>query len=186
MPRSRALGLIAVLLLAATLVAAAPAAAHSPAASAGSAVGPVAAAPENVPGSAPADPAPVESSRGWLIASALLLGLGLGVSPGLRLGVERPQRRPRRVLLVALGLLLVVFAFENALHSVHHGLDEKRAGECTIAAAASHLSAVSADAPVATSVVLSVVGRADEIALTAPPARLLEPDQGRAPPLPSV
>ena len=36
------------------------------------------------------------------------------------------RRRPRRTLVLCLALLLTLFAFENALHSVHHGLDDRR------------------------------------------------------------
>ena len=91
-------------------------------------------------------------------------------------------RRPRRVLVVTLALFLCVFAFENALHSVHHGLDPQQQQACTVAAASAHLAAVQVDDPGLSSVVLPVVGHAE----AAPPAfastRFLSPDQGRAPP----
>src|SRR4030095_4113729 len=53
-----------------------------------------------------------------LLLSAIVLGaLGIGFS------VEAARRHPRRALVLVLGLLLAIFAFENGLHSVHHGFD---------------------------------------------------------------
>jgi len=100
----------------------------------------------------------------------------------LALGALAAWHRPRRVVVVMLALLLCVFAFENALHSVHHGFDPQQQEECTLAVASAHLTAVQADDPGPSSVVLPVVGRVE----AAPPAptstRFLSPDQGRAPP----
>jgi hypothetical protein len=96
------------------------------------------------------------------------------------------QRRPRRLLVLALVLLLTIFAFENALHSVHHGFDAKQYDECTIAAAAAHLSAVSIDGIVETSAILAVAGKPAEPDLSAPASRPLGPHRGRAPPVPAA
>jgi hypothetical protein len=90
------------------------------------------------------------------------------------------------VLVVALVLLLGVFAFENALHSVHHGLGAKQSGECTIAAAAAHLAAVTDDVAVAPSVILAAAGPPPESPVAEPPLRLIGPSQGRAPPAPAA
>ena len=91
-------------------------------------------------------------------------------------------RRPQRVLVVALALLLCVFAFENALHSVHHGLDPQQQQACTVAAASAHLAAVQVDDPGLSSVMLPVVGAADVASPSLASSRFLSPDQGRAPP----
>jgi hypothetical protein len=91
-------------------------------------------------------------------------------------------RRPRRVLVVALILLLCVFAFEDALHSVHHGVDLKQQAGCTVATAAAHLAAVQVDAIVAQTLVLPLAGRAVETTPAHSPIRFESPDQGRAPP----
>ncbi|HEY7653412.1 MAG TPA: hypothetical protein VIG07_11360 [Methylomirabilota bacterium] len=141
----------------------------------------VTAGPEAVPQepTAPALPVlvAVPGSPGlpaWILAGALLLGLAVA------------QRRPRRLLVLALVLLLTIFAFENALHSVHHGFDAKQYDECTIAAAAAHLSAVSIDGIVETSAILAVAGKPAEPDLSAPASRPLGPHRGRAPPVPAA
>jgi hypothetical protein len=108
----------------------------------------------------------------WIVAGAVVLA-------GAVL-----RRRPRRSLLLGLVLLLTLFAFENALHSVHHGLDAKQADVCTIASASTHLSAVAVDGVVETSVTLVAAGPATEPDVWTLPARWLGPDQGRAPPAP--
>lgn len=124
-----------------------------------------------------------------LVASAptdrslpLLAAIALG-AVGLGLGVEGARRHPRRALLLLFVLLLAVFAFEDGLHSVHHGFGAKQYGDCTIAAASAHLSAVSVDdVPAIAVVLIPAVATAvsDPASL---PTRLLEPHQGRAPPL---
>jgi hypothetical protein len=91
-------------------------------------------------------------------------------------------RHPRRVLVLTLALLLCVFAFENALHSVHHGLDPQQQQACTVAAASAHLAAVQVDDPGLSSVMLAVVGAADVVSPAFASSRFLSPDQGRAPP----
>jgi hypothetical protein len=110
----------------------------------------------------------------WIVAGVLLLAVTVA------------RRRPRRAVVLALVLLLTIFAFENALHSVHHGFDGKQYDECTIAAAAAHLSAVSVDGVVETSFVLAAAGRTAEPDLSAPSSRPLGPHQGRAPPVPAA
>ncbi|MGH7373260.1 MAG: hypothetical protein ACREJY_03450, partial [Candidatus Rokuibacteriota bacterium] len=89
-------------------------------------------------------------------------------------------------LVLALILLLTIFAFENALHSVHHGFDAEQYAECTIVAASAHLSAVSVDGVVETSVVLALAGRTAEPDRSLPSSRPLGPDKGRAPPVPTA
>ncbi|MEX2220866.1 MAG: hypothetical protein WEG40_03635 [Candidatus Rokuibacteriota bacterium] len=100
----------------------------------------------------------------------------------LALGAVAAWRRPRRALVVTLAVLLCVFAFEDALHSVHHGFDAQQQEECTVAAASAQLSAVEADDVTLFSFALPTIGEA----AAGPPAfaltRSLSPDQGRAPP----
>jgi hypothetical protein len=104
----------------------------------------------------------------------------------LLLAVTAARRSPRRALVLALVLLLTIFTFENALHSVHHGFDAKQYDECTIAAAAAHLSAVSVDGVVETSVILALAGRTAEPNLSLPSSRSLGSNRGRAPPVPTA
>lgn len=156
------------LLLALTLLAIAdPAGAHVLAPSPLTAAVETPQAPAIVPvlSAAPAPP-PVP----WYLPVALMLAGA--IAPG----------RPRRALVVTLALLLSVFAFENALHSVHHGFDPKQQEACTVAAATAHLVAVQVDDPGLSSVALSVVGRAEAAPAPSGPIRFLSPDQGRAPP----
>src|SRR6266851_9497792 len=132
MSANRTIALIGVLLAAALLAAAGPAMAHPSA----PIVAPVPPTPEAaIPSEAP-PPAPVVTTSAdltpgltpWIAAGALVLtGVAL-------------RRRPRRILVLCLVLLLTLFAFENALHSVHHGLDPKQADACAIATASAHLS----------------------------------------------
>ncbi|HZP38024.1 MAG TPA: hypothetical protein VFE48_16195 [Methylomirabilota bacterium] len=105
-----------------------------------------------------------------LIAGALVL-VGLAL-----------RRAARRALLMSLVLLLSVFAFEDALHSVHHGFDPQQVQTCTIAAASGHVSGVAVDGVTAASIVLVPVGRAVELDLSPLPLHRLAPEQGRAPP----
>jgi hypothetical protein len=167
MPRVHRVSL-ALLLTLAILAIAGPAAAHivSPAV-----VLPTAEAPAIIPvlSAAPAPPA-----LPWYLFAALAAALAL-VAGAL-------WRRPRGALVVALTLLLCVFAFEHALHSVHHGFDPRQQEECTVAAASAHLAAVQVDDLGLSSAVLPVVGRAEAAPPASTLARFLSPDQGRAPP----
>jgi hypothetical protein len=155
------------LLLALTVLAiAGPAAAHVPAPVLSAAIIEAAPAPAIVPIlSAP----PVAPQLPWY-------------RPALALVALTAWRRPRRAMVVTLAVLLCVFAFENALHSVHHGFDPKQQEECTVAAASAHLAAVQVDDPGLSSAMLPVVGRAEATSPASTSTRFLSPDQGRAPP----
>jgi len=159
---------LALLLTLAILVIAGPAAAHvvSPPPSS-AAVLPATEAPAIIPVLTAAPAPPVLP---WYLPAALALVAGA------------LWRRPRGALVVALTLLLCVFAFEHALHSVHHGFDPQQQEECTVAAAAAHLAAVQVHDLGVSSVVLSVIGRTDAAPPASAPTRFLSPDQGRAPP----
>ena len=158
---------LALLLTLAVLAIAGPAAAHVASPAAPAAVLPIPEASASIPAltAAPAPPA-----LPWYLPAALALG------------ALTAWRRPRRALVVTLVLVLSVFAFENGLHSVHHGFDPKQQETCTLAAASAHLAAVQVDDPGLSSIVLAVVGRAEAARPASTPARFLSPDQGRAPP----
>ena len=158
---------LGLLLALAVLAIAGPAAAHAPEPVLAAATPEAALAPAIVPilSAAPAPPA-----LPWYLPAALAL-VGLTA-----------WHRPRRALVVTLAVLLCVFAFENALHSVHHGFDPKQQEECTVAAASAHLAAVQVDDPGLSSVMFPIVGRAEAAPPASTPTRFLSPDQGRAPP----
>ena len=98
------------------------------------------------------------------------------------LGLLAARRRPRRVLALSLCLVLGVFAFENALHSVHHGFDPKQQEECAVAAVSAQLSGVQVDGVALVSAAPPVLGPANSLRPVFAPSRFLSPDQGRAPP----
>jgi hypothetical protein len=157
-----------VLLALALLAIAGPAAAHMMPSAAPSAVLPALEAPATIPvlSAAPASP-----TLPWYLPAALALT------------ALTAWYRPR-ALVVTLALLLCVFAFEHALHSVHHGFDPKQQEECTVAAASAHLAAVQVDDSGLSFAVLPVIGRTDAAPARSAPTRFLSPDQGRAPPSP--
>ncbi len=174
-PRTFAL-LGVVLAAVVVLLTTAPAAAHPLAPE----MPPVAAAAPPGPASTP-EPAAIKVPEAptvspWLVGGALLVLAAAVVA----------RRRPRTVLVVALTLVLAVFAFENALHSVHHGFDVKQSRDCPIAAASAHLAAVAVDVVVESSIILAVAERTAEPERSPVVIRLLGPDQDRAPPVPTV
>ena len=157
---------LALLLALALLAIAGPAAAHMMPSAAPSAVLPAMEAPATIPvlSAAPAPP-----TLPWYLPAALALT------------ALTAWYRPR-ALVVTLALLLCVFAFEHALHSVHHGFDPKQQEECMVAAASAHLAAVQVDDSGLSFAVLPVIGRTDAAPARSAPTRFLSPDQGRAPP----
>jgi len=92
----------------------------------------------------PADP-PTElrsSADGAPPTSAALAGAGLALTLIL-LG-----HRGRRLVVLALVLVLTLIAFEGAVHSVHHVGDPVGADHCRVAAVAERVSAIGAEQPV--------------------------------------
>jgi hypothetical protein len=143
----------------------------------------------HVPVATPAttlEPGPAAGTISTLIAAPTPSAWPWYLVPALGLVAVTAGRRPRRALVVALALLLCVFAFENALHSVHHGFDAQQQEACTIAAAAAHLTAVQVDDVGLFSVALAVIGRVEAAPPVAATTRSLGPDRGRAPPFPSL
>ena len=114
--------------------------------------------------------APAAPTLSWYLPAALALAALIA------------WRGPRRGVIVTLVLLLCVFAFEDALHSVHHGFDPQQQEACAVAAASANLTAVQVDDPGLSSLVLPVVGQTVADPATSGPTRFLSPDQGRAPP----
>jgi hypothetical protein len=92
------------------------------------------------------------------------------------------RRRPQQTLAISLALVLAVFAFENALHSVHHGFDAAQQEECAVAAVSAQLSGLQVDGVALACSIPPIAGAT----VTALPVltldRFLSPDQGRAPP----
>ena len=93
-------------------------------------------------------------------------------------------RWPSRAALLALVLLLSVFAFEEGVHSVHHGFDPAKAASCVVAAVGGHLSATAVDGGAPGDIALGAADAASVPAPAEPTARFTSPDQGRAPPAP--
>ena len=118
--------------------------------------------PEAFRAIAPASPSP------WLLAGGAAVFIAL-------------MLRRRRVLVLALLVLLSCGVFQAGMHSVHH-LTEADAAKCVVAAVSSHaggivvaMVAVERPADVVTAIVPS------HVAVFAP-SRLSAPDRGRAPP----
>jgi hypothetical protein len=114
--------------------------------------------------------------------TGVLLLIGLALLGGLG-GWRRAGARCRgRAIAVALSLALTVFAFEAAVHSVHHLADPEAGADCPVLSGSQNLAWGAAD-PVGTD-------RPPLDVSTAPPVRradgprwqLHRPSQGRAPP----
>lgn len=126
-------------------------------------------------------PAPSEAPDWTGLAPLALTGL---LFLGAMVAIIR--RWPRRAFVVSFVLLLTIFTFENALHSVHHGFDAQQYEKCAVAAVSAHLAAISVDGVVETAFVLAIARTPAESDLSCPTIRLLGPDQDRAPPVPTV
>ena len=82
-----------------------------------------------------------------------------------------------------LALLLVVFACEEAVHSVHHGLGPVDAKGCAVAAASVHLTGAMAAAVTSADVILPPVEEHRvEPSIASPAVFFRSPVQQRAPP----
>ena len=88
----------------------------------------------------------------------------------------------RRAVAFGLVLLLAVFAAESGIHSVHHLADQQGSMHCMIAAASAHLHGVALDNAIEARWLPTPVGAVVAAEPTRPGARLLRPDEGRAPP----
>jgi len=110
----------------------------------------------------------------WLALLGVILAAALG------------WRRPRRAVVLAVVLLLAVFAFEDGLHSVHHLVDRSKLNKCAVAVATAHLNATAVDGGGVSNVILPVIAIATDTGQPDPVARFLSPVQGRAPPIQTV
>jgi hypothetical protein len=110
----------------------------------------------------------------------------LALAAGLALGLAVARRDSRRAVVLSHVLLLTILAFENALHSVHHGFDDKQYEECVVAAVSAHLAAVSIDGAADTALILIGAGTPAHPAPFSPAVRPPGPYQDRAPPIPAV
>ncbi|HSB42400.1 MAG TPA: hypothetical protein VLK28_11250 [Methylomirabilota bacterium] len=170
---------MAMLLAVAVLATAGPVAAHSPATISPSG------APVGLDGlvlespAVPPAPSELPIPVPW---PPLVLAAGLGLV--LALAVVR--RGPRRAVVVGLVVLLTILAFEDALHSVHHGFDDKQYAECAVAAVSAHLAAVSADGAADAALILVGAGAPPHPDPFSPRIRPPGPYQDRAPPIPAV
>jgi len=92
-------------------------------------------------------------------------------------------RRPRRALVLAIVLILGVFAFENGVHSVHHLNDLRSGPTCSVAAATAHLAGTPIDGATPDHLVLTSQERVvlpQQLSFVVP---CLAAHQGRAPPI---
>ena len=89
---------------------------------------------------------------------------------------------PRRVLIAALALLLLVAGFEASVHSVHHLADQRAAATCAVAAASAHVHGATDLLAVPEMWVPTPIGAVVASEPDRPGARTLRPDEGRAPP----
>jgi len=103
-----------------------------------------------------------------LTVSAVLLALARG--------------RSRRWLALAFASLLVLFAHEAGLHSVHHLGSEPPAAPCPVATAAAQLGGLCVDAIALDGPVLDVAGHVVPAAPALVVVRPAHPTTGRAPP----
>lgn len=128
-------------------------------------------------------PSPFASLLPGLTAAPPPPALSWPLLVGAVVAAVAARRRRRAVVALPLALLLGIFAFENALHSVHHGLEPAGAKGCAIAAASAHLAATTVDSVTeADPVSPASEDRVLAPELTGPLCRVKCPDQGRAPP----
>ena len=101
---------------------------------------------------------------------------------GLVLALAVAAAAPRRALAVALVLVLSVLAVEVGVHSVHHLGDRQAAAQCDVASASTHVHGATPQAPSCSPWVPTLLGAVLTPESGQPGARLIRPDEGRAPP----
>jgi len=110
---------------------------------------------------------------------ALWIGLGLLIVAGLLLA---DRRRAWHRSVFALALLVAVFGFESAIHSVHHLSDPQGADSCPLLSGSKHVDTTSPAVPEACGP-LWMAARAVPVAGDrAPSLRSFRTHEGRAPP----
>jgi uncharacterized membrane protein (GlpM family) len=132
--------------------------------------------------------APIPVSAGSAAPlSALTASPAPGVLPGLAcigallvaLVTWRSRRRPVAVILMG---LLAILAYEDGLHSVHHGTAPGAAGSCPVLAVSAHVVGIEAETSDVAIPTLVPLGPALCIVAHVPADHVVRPDQGRAPP----
>lgn len=113
----------------------------------------------------------VSTSSPWLPLIAAAIGLLVAL------------RWPRRAVTAVVVLVLVVFSYEQAIHSVHHLDDRKAAAACAVASASAQLSGTPVDSPAVADLLLPLLqlGPPDTAAKAA--LRPCSAHRGRAPPV---
>ena len=120
-----------------------------------------------------ADTAPSSAARLGLVA-ALLAALGWWRRAG--------SRSRRGSLAVALSLVLTVFTFETAVHSVHHLADPEAGVDCPVLSGSQNLAWGVADLVEADDPGLDVTAAPPVRSVDGPRWQLHRPSPGRAPP----
>jgi hypothetical protein len=147
-----------------------PAAAHGPAVEPIPTVEPVPAGESSAPPGWVLSAPPAEPDLPWPALAVIVVAAALGWA------------RPRRTIALTIALLLVIFAFEDAVHSVHHGFDQAQASSCAVAAIGAQLSATASDGADPCEIILAIIALAIPPSATRPVTRSASPDRGRAPP----
>ena len=115
---------------------------------------------------------------------AVWIGLGLLLVVGLLLA---DRRRAWQRSVSGLALLIAVFGFESAVHSVHHLSDPQGADSCTLLSGSKHLDTASPALPDAGGPLWTATPAIPVDGNLEPPLRSVRTHEGRAPPaLPAV
>ena len=110
---------------------------------------------------------------------ALWIGLGLLLVVGLLLA---DRRRAWHRSVFGLVLLVAVFGFESAVHSVHHLSDPTAADSCTFLSGSKHVDTASPALPDAGGPVWTATPAIPVDGNLEPPLRSIRTHEGRAPP----
>jgi hypothetical protein len=113
------------------------------------------------------------------ISPALWIALGLLLVAGLLLA---DRRRVWQRSVFALALLVAVFGFESAVHSVHHLWDPQAADSCTLLSGSNHVDTASPAVPEAGGPLWAATPAVPVDGNVAPPLRGFRTHEGRAPP----
>ena len=113
-----------------------------------------------------------------------LAGLGTLLAAGSALAIAA-RRRGRELTVAVLALALTLFAFETALHSVHHLGERAAERSCAVAGATTHLSGAGVPSADLGPVVPDVERAIDRTPAWRTPLPPIRPREGRAPPVPT-